>query len=157
MNSFASIAAVICVAALGCSIVTIAAPQGNTRRILNTVLGAFILCTMLVPIKNAITNFDAEISIVTPEENIQVSAQEAYNAAIMVETKAGLESTLTAYLENKGISILGTDIVLDSYDNGGIYIGKISIYISQENKDSCNRIIKLTKEKFEVEPNIILR
>lgn len=157
MKSIAVIAAVICVAALGCSLVSAVAPQGNTRRILNTVLGAFILCSMLVPIKNAITDFNLNISIATPETDLKAVADEAYNTAVMAETKATLENTLLAYLENNKISPENVEMELASYDNGGIYIGKISIYISKVYENKTAEIINLTKEKFEVKPQIILR
>ena len=157
MKSIATIAAVICIGALGCSIVSAVAPQGSTRRILNTVLGAFILCSMLVPIKNAITDFNVNISITTPEADLQVVADEAYNTAVMTETKATLESTLISYLENNNISPENVVIQLASYDNGGIYIDKISIYISKVYENKTAEIINLTQGKFEVKPQIILR
>lgn len=157
MKSIATVAAVICVAALGCSLVNVVAPQGSTKKILNTVLGAFILCSLLVPIKNAITDFNVNISIAPPGEDLSVVADIAYNKAIMAETKASLESTLIAYLETENCPVENVEIQLSSYDNGGIYISTISIYISKEYNSNAEKVISLTKKKFEVEPHIILR
>ena len=157
MKSIGIIVAVICVSALGCSIISSIAPQGSTRKILNTVLGAFILCSMLVPIKTAISDFDMNIRISAPEQDLQAVADEAYNTAIMAETKATLESALLYHLENNKISPDKVEITLASYDNGGIYIDKISIYISQVYKKDIEIVENLTQEKFEVKPHIILR
>lgn len=157
MNSIASVVAVICVSALGCSLVSVVAPQGMTRKVLNTVFGVFILCAMLVPVKEAITNFNVNISIAPESENLTADGEQAYNKAVMIETKAGLENTLISYLNNKKYAVLDADIELASYEDGGIYISDICIYISKENENHTQKIINLTQEKFEVKPEIVLR
>ena len=91
MNSVAVVAAIICVSALACSFVSIAVPQGSTKKVMNIVLGVFILCTMIVPIKNAVENFNLEISVADSAEDLTASADEAYNNAVISETKSILE------------------------------------------------------------------
>ena len=157
MKSVSVIVAVVCIAALGCSIISVVVPQGNTKRILNTVLGVFVFCTMLVPVKNAIRDFNVNIEIAQESDDLSILADEAYNQAIVIETNAILESTLMSYLEHENLHILSTDIELDSYDDGGIYISGINIYISKDNECFTNQIKRMTKKKFEVEPCVYLR
>lgn len=155
MSSIATVAAVMCVGAVACSFVSVAVPSGNTRRILNTVLGAFMLCCMIAPVSNALKSFSVNISVAPSSENLTATADEAYNNAVLSQTKANLESTLTAYLAENGCSVKGVEITLDVFDNGGIYISGISIYISTEDIEKRDKLIALTEDKFQETPRII--
>lgn len=157
MSSIATVVLVICVAALACSFVSIVAPQGSTNRILNTVLGAFILCSMIVPIKNAVTDFNVNVEVAQSSDDLVATADEAYNNAVLTETKALLESRLCELLSENGINVEEVSITLAVNENNGIYIDSASIYILKKDESKESDIINLTKGKFEVTPNIITR
>ena len=148
---------VICISALCCSVISVITLQGSTKKILNTVLGAFILCVMLVAVKNTVDGFKINIDTMPPKEDLSFVANEAYNQAVIKETKINLENKLKAHLSNNKINILDLDVELNSYDDGGIYISSINIYISKNIKHKSQEIINLTEKKFEIKPQLIVR
>lgn len=157
MSSVAAVAAIICVSALACSFVSIAVPQGPTKKVMNIVLGIFILCTMIVPIKNAVENFSFEISVADSAEDLTASADEAYNNAVISETKSILESNLKSVLSQKNINTEEIEINMSVDEKGGIYVNSIRIYILKKDEALINEIIAITKEKYETIPEVITR
>ncbi len=157
MSSVATVAAIICVSALACSFVSIAVPQGTTKKVMSIVLGIFILCTMIVPIKNAVKNFSLEISVADSAEDLTASADEAYNNAVISETKLILESNLKSVLSQKNINAEEIEINMSVDKNGGIYVDEIRIYILKKDEALINEIIAITKEKYETVPEVIMR
>lgn len=157
MNSVAVVAAIICVSALVCSFVSIAVPQGSTKKVMNIVLGVFILCTMIIPIKNVVENFSLEISVADSAEDLTASADEAYNNAVISETKSILESNLKSVLCQKNINIEDAEINLSVDENGGIYIDSICIYILKKDENLTSEIIAITKGKYEIVPEVVTR
>ncbi len=157
MSEIGTIVSVICVCAIASSIIRVVVPQGNTTKLLNTVIGVFILCCMIVPVKNFITNFNANITITEPNGDLSSLSLDAYNQAVIIETQNTLQNTLVSYLASENIQTQEVSVTLDSTDEGGIYIDSISIYISNQDSSHTQRIIELTEQKFQITPSIILR
>ena len=157
MNTIATVIMVICVVAISCSLINIVVPKGNTGKILSTVLGVFILCSMIMPIKNAIQNFSVNINIPPQSESLTASADEAYNTAVITETENILENQAILYLSQSGVNVSDISISLASDEKGGIYIDGIIIYIQKEEESKTQLIIEKIKEKFEVIPSVVLR
>lgn len=156
MKEIGTIVAVICVCSVASSLVDLVAPKGSTQKLLHTVLGVFILCGMIVPIKNLVLNFDTNVNIPIETESITEYADDAYNQAVVLETKINLQTSLSSYLQSKNIKVDDVNIELEFYDDGGIYIENISIYISKEYSEKTQLITSCIKEKFEVEPKVVL-
>lgn len=157
MSTIATVAAVVCVCSISCSLIGVISPQGNTRRILNTVIGAFILCCMIIPIKNAITNFHLDIQIPKSADTLTASADEAYNNAVIVETQALLENRLKTLMLQNNINISSANLTLEGNENGGIYIGSISIYINKAQENLVGKIKTLTEKEFQITPIVTVR
>ena len=157
MKDIATVAAVICVCSLAVSLISSISPQGNMRRVINLVIGAFMLCCMIFPIKTAVNGYELNIDTTPISDNLQNTAYDAYNNAILSETKNNLESFMYAYLVQRGITPKEITINLEVNENGGIYIGSLCIYISIQDSEKSDEIKHLVREKFEVIPEIIMR
>ncbi|MGN1138416.1 MAG: hypothetical protein ACI4RM_03135 [Ruminococcus sp.] len=157
MNTIATVIMVICVVSIAGSLITIVVPKDNTGKVLATVLGVFIICSMIVPIKTAVQNFSVNINVPTESEDLTASADEAFNRAVVIETQNKLESQAMLYLSQEGINVLEVSISLESDEKGGIYIDNIIIYIQKEDETKTQIICDKIKEKFEITPNVILR
>lgn len=157
MNTIATVIMVICVVSIAGSLVSIVVPKDNTGRVLATVLGVFIICSMIVPIKTAVQNFSVSINVPTESKDLTASADEAFNKAVVIETQNKLESQAMLYLAQEGINVLEASISLESDKKGGIYIDNIIIYIQKEDETKTQIICEKIKEKFEITPSVILR
>ena len=127
------------------------------RKVINLVIGAFMLCCMMFPIKTAVNGFDLSIDTTPINDDLQDSAYDAYNNAVLSETKSSLEASMKSYLTQHGFTSEEININLEVYENGGIYIASVSIYIPIQDSEKSDGIKNLVREKFEVIPEVITR
>ncbi len=153
MKDIGIVAAVICVCVIACSIVNTLALQGGTKRILNTVLGVFVICAMIAPVKNAVAGFNYEYKGLPDTSSAGASADEVFDRQVITQTEKNLTKTLESLLDSESLSYKACEVKVKTDENGGIYISSVSIYITQ--KANAQRIIEKVREKFEVIPRLI--
>lgn len=156
MSSFASLIGMVCVCAVVVSALGIISPNGMTEKTLSLVIGVFIICVMLVPIKSFCTDFDFKLNLPESVESINIDAQKAYNSAVIAECGIRLENSLTTILRDNNLSVKEVEVQLDKKADGGIYISGINIYID-EGESRADEIIRRVKEEFRVTPSVIVR
>lgn len=154
MKNIASTAAVICAVTIGVSLISLIIPSGSTKRVINTVIGVFILCCMIAPVKNAVENFNPNIEIPELKNNISASADEAYNNAVVIETENKLSNMVASYLKSKNIKIKSAKVRLQADNKKGIFIESIRIYINRRDVTDYGNINSLIENKFEKTPEI---
>lgn len=154
MKSIASTAAVICAVTIGVSLISLIIPSGSTKRVINTVIGVFILCCMIAPVKNAAEGFSMNIEIPELNDNISASADEAYNKAVIAETESKLNNMVVTYLKSKNIKIKSAKVRLQADNKKGIFIESIRIYINRRDVTDYGNINSLIENKFEKTPEI---
>ena len=155
MNEIFAVTSAICASALICTLVSNFVTDGSTKKIISLVLGAFIICSMIVPIKNAVNGFSEEIAE-TDISDLAVSIDdEAYSREILKQTRSNLESALKDLLLQNGVEINSCEIILAVTDDNSIIISSVSIYISKEYTQYSDLISEITFQNFSVQPNII--
>lgn len=155
MSGLGAVAVSVCCASLICALVSNFVSDSSVKRVLNLVLGAFMVCSLIFPVKSAVQGIREEIS-----ESSQTAVQSAtvdeaqYNRQIVAETRKNLENTLTALLNQNGIYPESVEVILSVKHDKSIIISRIGIYIDQ----SCtqtDKILELTAQNFGITPNII--
>ena len=79
MNEIFAVTSAICASALICTLVSNFVTDGSTKKIISLVLGAFIICSMIVPIKNAVNGFSEEIAETDISDLAVSTDDEAYS------------------------------------------------------------------------------
>lgn len=149
------VVAVICSSSLICTLVSNFVNDGSTKKILNLVLGAFIVCSLIVPVKNALGDFEVNVSQYQSAETLTSTSDEAYSKEIVNLTKENLEQMLTDILAQNNITINRAEIILSITDNNSIIISQAGIYISKEYTQYADLISNITLQNFGVVPSII--
>jgi hypothetical protein len=155
MNGIATVALTVCCASLICALVSNFVSDQSIKRVLNLVLGAFVVCSLFFPVRAAVNGIKNGYDELT--ENYEAAAtfdEAAYNAQIVAQTRKNLEQTLTAILNQNGIYPQKTEIILSIRDDNSIIILQARIYIDK----GCTQtglISQLTIHSFGIEPNII--
>ena len=72
MSGLFTVVVVMCASALICSLVQTFVTDGSTKKIISLVLGAFIICCMVVPVKNAVSSFTVSYTHLTLPTNSRV-------------------------------------------------------------------------------------
>jgi hypothetical protein len=155
MKNLFNVVVVICAASLICSLVTTFVTDGSIKKIVNLVLGAFIICSMIVPVKNAVSSFGINVSEYQTAEEAVSSSDEAYSNALVNQTKENLESAATDLLLQNGIKINYCKIILAVKDENRIIISSISIYIDKDDMQYADTIEKLISDNFGIVPQIM--
>ena len=155
MNELLAVTSVISASALICTLVSNFVTDGSTKKIISLVLGAFIICSMIVPIKNAVNGFSEEIAETDISDLAVSTDDEAYSREILKQTRSNLESVLKDLLLQNGVEINSCEIILAVTDDNSIIISSVSIYISKEYTQYSDLISEITFQNFSVQPNII--
>ena len=155
MNEILAVTSAICASALICTLVSNFVTDGSTKKIISIVLGAFIICSMIVPIKNAVNGFSEEIAETDISDLAVSTDDEACSREILKQTRKNLESALKDLLLQNGVEINSCEIILAVTDDNSIIISSVSIYISKEYTQYSDLISEVTFQNFSVQPNII--
>lgn len=155
MNGIATVALTVCCASLICALVSNFVSDQSIKRVLNLVLGAFVICSLIFPVRAAVNSIKGDYDEITSESNEAATYDEAeYNAQIVSQTRKNLEQTLTAILNQNGIYPNKTEIILSVKDDNSIIISQARIYID-EGCTQTDLISDLTLQNFGITPNII--
>ena len=155
MNEILAVTSAICASALICTLVSNFVTDGSTKKIVSLVLGAFIICSMIVPIKNAVNGISEEIAETDISDSAVSTDDEAYSREILKQTRSNLESALRDLLLQNGVEINSCEIILSQTDDNSIIISSVRIYISKEYTQYSDLISEITFQNFSVQPSII--
>ncbi|MED9970197.1 MAG: stage III sporulation protein AF [Ruminococcus sp.] len=155
MNGFYTVAVTVCAAAIACAILSRFVTDGSLKRILSLVMGAFMVCSLIIPVKNALKDFSLDLSSYPSAEQITSTADEAVNKQVVAQTRQNLENTLGALLLQNGIKSNKCEVILADSGENRIIISAVSIYIDKDNADEAEQITELCRQNLGIEPNII--
>ena len=155
MSGLFTVVVVMCASALICSLVQTFVTDGSTKKIISLVLGAFIICCMVVPVKNAVSSFNTDIEEKQNSVKEISTDDEAYSNAVIKQTEINLETALKNLLLQNNITIKSCDIILSRVENNGIIIASISIYIDKEFVRYTNLVSSIVYDNFGITPNWI--
>lgn len=147
--------AVVCSASLICTFLSNFVTDGSSKKVINLVLGAFIICSLIGPVKNAVNGFDVNISQYESADDLTSTSDEAYSNKVVNLTKENLEQTITDILAQNNITINDAEIILSITDENSIIISNACIYISKEYTQYTELISDITLQNFGVVPSII--
>lgn len=155
MGEVFTVVSVICASSLICTLVSAFVTDGSTKKIINLVLGAFVICSLIIPVKNALSSFDINISQYESPESVTSTDDEAYSKAILNLTKQNLESTVRDLMLQNNIEIDDCEIILAQTDENSIIISSLSIYISKEYVQYTDLISQIAEDNFGVLPSVM--
>lgn len=155
MSGLYSVAAVVCGSAVLIALLSHFVTDGGTKKILRLVMGAFMVCCMVVPAVRAIGCISADWKNNPAEISGAATADEAFNRQVIAQTKSNLESALKDILKQNGISIIRDEITLALSDESHVIISDIEITIGAEQESDRDEISQITQTHFTVRPRII--
>lgn len=155
MKGLFSVVVVVCAASLICTLVSTFITDGSTKKIVNLVLGAFIICSLIAPVMSAVSSVNINLSDYEASDSIISSNDEAYSNEVIKQTQTNLENSARDILLQNGIEINSCEIILANEDENRIIISSISIYISKENAGHSQSIQEIIKDNFGINPSVV--
>ena len=155
MKELFTVVIVVCASSFICTLASTFITDGSTKKIVNLVLGAFIICSLIMPIKNAFSNINTDMSDFSTAEEAIASSDEAYSREVLSRTTENLENAAEDILLQNNIKINSCKIVLAQTEENRIIISTLSIYISKEYVQYTDLISSIIEENFGVSPSIM--
>ena len=158
MSELKNAGTIICICCVTCSIISLIVPDKRMNKTVNLVLGLFLICSMIIPIKGIVSTIKGEGVILQDyefEQNVDEDIKD-YQKAVMKETADNLVKVTDNLLKNEGIEADNIKLSLKLSDNNSIYVGRIIIYISKKYEDRLNDIEKIVYSNMSKEPEIII-
>ncbi|MEE0930336.1 MAG: stage III sporulation protein AF [Acutalibacteraceae bacterium] len=143
----------VCAVAIVCAIFEMLAPNGNVSKMLNFVLGLFLVVAVLVPFTNLIklgTIEDNNIDI--KQEEITFSEQ--VGDLTIACGKSVIENLVADCLKEKEIKYKKIQVNMDSSTGNSIDIIKVKIYLSTTYRNQITEIQNIVKEKTGITPDV---
>ncbi len=132
------------------------APLGRMKKLVNLVLGLFLILSMLVPVVSLFKYNKNELTIEDSGLEYDVSQEESYNTLVLNQTADNLVQAANNLLLSEDIKADNIKISLKKTDNNSIYISSINIYVSKEYKNRAEDIIKIIGSNMSKDPVVIL-
>lgn len=155
MTSLNTAAVSICICCVICSILSLIFPNGTTEKIMNLLLGAFLVCSMLIPMLTFISSFSIESDVV--ENSFEYKDDYySYEKEVLSTTAKNLVVVTNDFLASENISANDIKISIKKSENNSIYISSIYIYISDEYKGRIDEIKRIVLRNMSKEPVVIV-
>ncbi|MBQ2972023.1 MAG: stage III sporulation protein AF [Ruminococcus sp.] len=155
MNALRSMSVIACVCCIACSLISIIAPLGKMRKIVNLVLGLFIICSMLIPLVGLFTTDIPDLNLEEQYSDLSLNEKE-YEKLILNETADNLVVAANELLLSENIQVDNIEIGIKKTDNNSIYISRINIYISKDLDSRADAIKRIISTNMSKEPVVIV-
>lgn len=156
MSFISDMGGMICVCCVISAAAGIIAPLGNTKKIMNAVMGIFFLAAVISSFTKISFDFSDEFYTMPDGEELSAEYEDYFEKQVISAAEEKLCEYADYILRQEGIEASDIAIILETDDSGGIYAGEIDIYINQEqNRLFRTKINSLIKNEFKIFPNIV--
>ena len=162
----------IVLAVIIATIIEIILPEGNNKKYVKTIIGIYILFSIVYPLLTKISNKSINIDSIIASANEEISKYET-NTNINLETDSYIENTYKARIENdikdrfleKGYEVNLLNVFIETQDeerygqinNIKMKIGKLKETKKEENskKTASNEINQISKVEINISNNSV--
>ncbi len=158
MNAIKSASVVVCACCIVCSIIGLISPSGTMKKTVNLILGAFLICSMIIPLVGLSSALMTDFSV-SDDFNVDTypyNNDENYEQLILNETAENLVTAANDLLVGEGITAENIEISIKKSENNSIYISAINIYITKEDEYKAEKIKNIITRNMSKEPVIIV-
>ena len=131
-------------------------PLTVTKKTVSFVMGAFMICSMLIPLIGAITSFSVDYEgsdeIIDYNDNFDAQLEKE----VLDKTAENLVIVTNDLLTSIGITPQDIKISIGKSDNNSIYISSIYIYITEQDSKRTDYIKNHIARNMSKEPVVIV-
>ena len=156
MGTIKSWSLTICLVSIICTLFEILFPQGKMEKIFQIVLGVFMLCSILVPLKNTFKNinFDAKKTenFIKEQDKLKSTIEEQLKSA----TQKNLRPTIEKLLKTHGTKSEKVNIIMDTAPDNCISIKKIEVFLPKGDENKKDAIKKDLEKTLELKIDVVV-
>lgn len=145
----------LCCAAVACTALQLLAPKGSLGKLLEMIGAMALLCCALSPLVT-LPMWDWSLISTLPlsdtaqNELLQTRLHEELEPVLQKAVQEEGEKTLASY----GLAAEKIEAVMDTDENGGIYISNIAVTLSKKQAVRKTAVAQILKERFDVDVEV---
>lgn len=155
MSVISSWAASVCTVAIICALFDMLVPEGNTTKMLNFVLGTFLVVAIIIPFVDIVKSGSFKVDDIRFDDSNYTLTQQNEDLTLEVG-KSTIENIIAKVLQEKNIAYKKIVINMDSSTNKSIDIIRAEIYINSTNRNRLVEIQSIVKEQTGITPDVIV-
>ena len=156
MNTLSGISITACSCCIACSVLSLLFPDGVMKKTLNLVMGAFLICSMLIPIIGSVQTMSFDYESDTESVSVDEDYSRIYEEEVLTQTAKNLVIVANDLLKSEGITPENIEVGIKKSDNNSIYISTIHIYINETDSDKTENIKRIIERNMSKEPVVIV-
>lgn len=132
MSGIREWATVICLAALSAAMLQSLVPSGSMERMAKFVIGAFIICALILPISKAAPQINAVLKMEGRPAKENLTLNSTVNKQFEEAARQSITGLVQSELTRMGIFCKNVQVIMDTDDNGSISINKVIVTLDGE-------------------------
>lgn len=151
MNSFSGWAAAISICAVICTIIEMLISDSKLEKTVRFVLGAFMLCAIILPIGEMISEF-SDIDI---NQTIETDTDERFNEQRQEILEKQIVSLVDSTLAEKNIYPQKTEVSMDIDEDLSISMVSVTVVLEKKDVEKANIVTDTIKTELGLECNTV--
>lgn len=158
MNEIKEWTAILSITVVISALIEFLIPPGKMEKILNMVLGTFVVCSFIITIPSLKNNLNILLknTLNSQELKKQQHMEEKIKSQTSDLTRKNIEAIIRRYLNNIGIIPQKIEVLMDIGKDNCIIMTKCKIYISENSKISKDTIKKSLENDLNIQSEIIV-
>jgi hypothetical protein len=148
VNQINQWAFILCLAVVVCSILEMMSPGGKMQRIIHLVLGAFLLCTIIVPISASDLKLDVDDKKYFQKDGNKLELKEEVENQTQKLACENLKVSINKMMEKENLETDEIEIFMDTEETGRISINKVCVVLKDKSSEKIKRAEKILKEEI---------
>lgn len=156
MTSIKAWTLVICLVSIICTIFEALTPSGKMQKIFKFILGAFMLCSILIPFKNMLNNIkiNTKNNQNITKDNGKLKNTVDDQAKLMIQKN--IKSVIKNFLSKKSIKPEKINIFMDTDKDNRISIKKIEVFLSRGDENKKDTIKQDLEKILELKVEVVV-
>lgn len=156
MNGIKSWAMIICFVSVICTIVEMMVPSGKMEKMFKLIIGIFMLCSILIPLKNTISNISFDVKKSKNFIKDESKLKDIIDNQTETTAKENIKSIIKNFLDAKDIKPEKINIIMDTKQDNCISIKKIEVFLVRGDESKKDMIKKELEQKLEIKTDVIV-
>ncbi|MCY1714226.1 stage III sporulation protein AF [Caproiciproducens galactitolivorans] len=138
MNAVREWSAAICLAALVATLLQSLVPGGSMERMVRFVVGAFMICAIIVPLAKIAPQIGTKFQTDAPSRaNSQLEG--TVDKQISEAAQASIKNLVITELNNIGVKCKNVRVFMDTNEDGSISINKVVVTLAKGYSSDCEK------------------
>lgn len=156
MSTLSGVSVTACACCIACSVLSLLFPDGVMKKTINLVMGAFLICSMLIPVIGSVQALTFEYETDSKSFTVDNDYSKKHEEEVLTQTAENLVIVANDLLKSESIVAENIEIGIKKSENNSIYISTINIYINESNSDKADLIKRIIERNMSKEPVVIV-